>query len=391
MATDSRAIRATTRSRTSTSPKAKDRGGDPALMVTVVTSALLLLGLLMILSASFVSSVESSGSPFVYFKKQVIWAVLGIVAFITFSRLDYRKLRGWGYAGVVVVMLLLLAVLIPGLGSTVGGSSRWLVLGPLSVQPSEIAKLALILFIADVFSRKDPAVVKELSHTMLPVIPVVGILTLLIMAQPDMGTTMIVGVIGFGLLFLAGTPLRYLAVLGGIGGGIAAFGALAEPYRRARVLSFLNPWADPLNTGYQTIQSLIAMGSGGFFGVGIGASRQKWLYVPNAHTDFIYAILGEEIGLLGTLMVLGMFAFFTYLGIRIARQAPDRFGMYIAAGITIWVAFQALVNMGAVTASLPITGVPMPLVSFGGSSLVVTLVGMGILTNIARQSVRSKK
>lgn len=391
MATDSRAIRATTRSRTSTSPKAKDRGGDPALMVTVVTSALLLLGLLMILSASFVSSVESSGSPFVYFKKQVIWAVLGIVAFITFSRLDYRKLRGWGYAGVVVVMLLLLAVLIPGLGSTVGGSSRWLVLGPLSVQPSEIAKLALILFIADVFSRKDPAVVKELSHTMLPVIPVVGILTLLIMAQPDMGTTMIVGVIGFGLMFLAGTPLRYLAVLGGIGGGIAAFGALAEPYRRARVLSFLNPWADPLNTGYQTIQSLIAMGSGGFFGVGIGASRQKWLYVPNAHTDFIYAILGEEIGLLGTLMVLGMFAFFTYLGIRIARQAPDRFGMYIAAGITIWVAFQALVNMGAVTASLPITGVPMPLVSFGGSSLVVTLVGMGILTNIARQSVRSKK
>lgn len=391
MATDSRAIRATTRSRTSTSAKAKDRGGDPALMVTVVMSALLLLGLLMILSASFVSSVESSGSPFVYFKKQVIWAVLGIVAFITFSRLDYRKLRGWGYAGVVVVMLLLLAVLIPGLGSTVGGSSRWLVLGPLSVQPSEIAKLALILFIADVFSRKDPAVVKELSHTMLPVIPVVGILTLLIMAQPDMGTTMIVGVIGFGLMFLAGTPLRYLAVLGGIGGGIAAFGALAEPYRRARVLSFLNPWADPLNTGYQTIQSLIAMGSGGFFGVGIGASRQKWLYVPNAHTDFIYAILGEEIGLLGTLMVLGMFAFFTYLGIRIARQAPDRFGMYIAAGITIWVAFQALVNMGAVTASLPITGVPMPLVSFGGSSLVVTLVGMGILTNIARQSVRSKK
>lgn len=391
MATDSRAIRATTRSRTSTSAKAKDRGGDPALMVTVVMSALLLLGLLMILSASFVSSVESSGSPFVYFKKQVIWAVLGIVAFITFSRLDYRKLRGWGYAGVVVVMLLLLAVLIPGLGSTVGGSSRWLVLGPLSVQPSEIAKLALILFIADVFSRKDPAVVKELSHTMLPVIPVVGILTLLIMAQPDMGTTMIVGVIGFGLLFLAGTPLRYLAVLGGIGGGIAAFGALAEPYRRARVLSFLNPWADPLNTGYQTIQSLIAMGSGGFFGVGIGASRQKWLYVPNAHTDFIYAILGEELGLLGTLMVLGMFAFFTYLGIRIARQAPDRFGMYIAAGITIWVAFQALVNMGAVTASLPITGVPMPLVSFGGSSLVVTLVGMGILTNIARQSVRSKK
>ena len=360
-------------------------------MLGVTVSALLLLGLTMVLSASFAASLANDVSPFFLFQKQAIWAVLGVVAFITFSRLDYRKLKGWGYVGVVAVILLLLAVLIPGLGTTAGGSSRWLVLGPLSLQPSELAKIALILFIADVFSRKDPSLVQELSHTVLPVIPVVGILALLIMAQPDMGTTMIVGVIGFGMLFLAGAPLRYLAVLGGMGAGVAMFGALAEPYRRARVLSFLNPWADPLNTGYQTIQSLIAMGSGGFFGVGIGASRQKWLYVPNAHTDFIYAILGEELGLLGTLMVLGMFAFFTYLGIRIARQAPDRFGMYIATGVTVWVAFQALVNMGAVTASLPITGVPMPLVSFGGSSLVVTLVGVGILTNIARQSVRTKK
>lgn len=389
MAIDSRAIRAGARPRATTARKTKARRVEPALMLTIVTGSLLTLGLLMILSASIVSSLANNESPFLYVKKQAIWAVLGIAAYIAFSRLDYRKLKGWGYVGVVGVMLLLLAVLIPGLGTTAGGSSRWLALGPLSLQPSELAKIALILFIADVFSRKDPKLVQELSHTMLPVIPVVGILALLIMAQPDMGTTMIVGVIGFGMLFLAGAPMRYLAVLGGIGAGIAAFGALAEPYRRARVLSFLNPWADPLNTGYQTIQSLIAMGSGGFFGVGIGASRQKWLYVPNAHTDFIYAILGEELGLLGTFMVLGMFVFFTYLGIRIARQAPDRFGMYIAAGVTIWVAFQALVNMGAVTASLPITGVPMPLVSFGGSSLVVTLVALGILTNIARQSVRS--
>jgi len=389
MATDSRAIRATA-SRSSAANTAA-RHGDPAVMLTVVVSALLLLGLTMILSASFASSLARDISPFLYFKKQVIWAILGIVAFITFSRLDYRKLKGWGYIGVVVVALLLLAVLIPGLGTTAGGSSRWLTFGPLSLQPSELAKIVLILFIADVFSRKDPAAVQELSHTMLPVIPVVGIFALMIMAQPDMGTTMVVGAIGFGLLFLAGAPLRYLGALGGIGLALATFGALAEPYRRARVLSFLNPWADPLNTGYQTIQSLIAMGSGGFFGVGIGASRQKWLYVPNAHTDFIYAILGEELGLLGTFVVLGMFAFLTYLGIRIARNAPDRFGMYIAAGVTIWIAFQALVNMGAVTASLPITGVPMPLVSFGGSSLLVTLVGMGILSNIARQSAAAKK
>ena len=390
MATESRAIRAATRRPTSVT-KTEVRKGDPAVMVTIVVSALLLLGLTMVLSASFASSLANDVSPFLYVKKQAVWAVLGVVAFITFSRLDYRKLKGWGYLGIVVVFVLLLAVLIPGLGTTAGGSSRWLTLGPLSLQPSELAKIALILFIADVFSRKDPDAMQELSHTLLPVIPVLGVLALLIMAQPDMGTTMLVGVIGFGMLFLSGAPLRYLGALGAVGGAVTVFGALAEPYRRARVLSFLNPWADPLNTGYQTIQSLIAMGSGGFFGVGIGASRQKWLYVPNAHTDFIYAILGEELGFLGTVVVLGMFTFLAYLGIRIARNAPDRFGMYIAAGITIWVAFQALVNMGAVTASLPITGVPMPLVSFGGSSLVVTLVGMGILTNIAKQSLKPKR
>lgn len=387
MATDSRTIRAAARPRQSAAVGTRRR--EPATMLTVTISVLLTLGLIMILSASSVSSLEDYGSSFMFFKRQVIWSVIGIVAYITFARLDYRKLKGWGYVLLAGVILMLFAVLVPGLGVTVGGSSRWLALGPLSIQPSELAKIALILFIADVFSRKDPEAVNELPHTLFPVIPAVGLLALLIMAQPDMGTTMLIGTIGFGLLFIAGAPLRYLGAMAALGAPIAAFGALAEPYRRARVLAFLNPWADPLNTGYQTIQSLIAMGSGGFFGVGIGASRQKWLYVPNAHTDFIYAILGEEIGLLGTLTVLGMFAFIAYLGIRIARNAPDRFGMYIAAGVTLWISVQALVNIGAVTASLPITGVPLPLVSFGGSSLVVTLIGMGVLTNVARQSVRS--
>ena len=389
MATDSRSIRASsTRPRAAADKKVVAKRREPASMLMITIAALMLLGLMMVLSASFVSLIHNDGSPFAFLNKQLLWAAIGVAAFATFAKLDYRKLRGWGYFGIAGVVILLLAVLIPGIGSTVGGSSRWIVLGPISIQPSELAKIALILFIADVFSRKDPKAVQQLSHTVLPVIPVVGLLALLVMLQPDMGTTMVIGVIGFGLLFLSGAPLRYILTMGGAGTALAAFMALAEPYRRARVTAFMNPWADPLNTGYQTIQSLIAMGSGGFFGVGIGASRQKWLYVPNAHTDFIFAILGEELGLFGTLMVLGMFAFLTYLGIRIARQAPDRFGMYIAAGITLWVSFQALVNIGAVTASLPITGVPLPLVSFGGSSLVVTLIGMGILTNIAKQSVR---
>jgi cell division protein FtsW len=215
-------------------------------------------------------------------------------------------------------------------------------------------------------------------------LPVTGLLAGLVMAQPDLGTTVILGVIGFGMLFVAGAPLRYLIPFAGAGIGLAGLAAVAAPYRRARLLAFLDPWKDPLEGGYHTIQSLIALGSGGWFGVGLGASRQKWLYVPNAHTDFIYSILGEETGVLGTLAVLGMFAFLTYLGIRIARAAPDRFGTLIAAGITLWIASQALINIGAVTATLPVTGVPLPLVSFGGSSLVVSLIAMGILTNIAR-------
>jgi cell division protein FtsW len=338
----------------------------------------------MILSASSVTSFESYGSSFLFFRKQVLWAVIGLVGFLFFARLDYRRLRGVGYLGFGAVVIMLVAVLIPNVGITSGGSARWIGTGSFAIQPSELAKLALVLFAADVFSRKDESTLKEFSHTALPMLPVIGILTALVMLQPDLGTTVIIGTIGFGMLFVAGAPLVYLIPVGAVGVGLAGLAAVIEPYRRARLLAFLDPWKDPLDTGYHTIQSLIALGSGGWFGVGLGASRQKWLYVPNAHTDFIYAILGEEMGLLGTFTVLGMFAFLTYLGIRIARAAPDRFGMLIAAGITIWFASQALINMGAVTATLPVTGVPLPLVSFGGSSLVISLIAMGILTSIAK-------
>jgi cell division protein FtsW len=360
--------------------------GHPAVLLGVSVGALVLLGLIMILSASSVTSFANYGSSFLFFKKQALWALVGVAAFVVFARVDYRRLFGVGYVMIAGVALLLIAVLIPGLGVVAGGSARWLGFGTWTFQPSELAKLALVLFAADVFSRKDEKSLGELSHTMLPLIPVLGVLAALVMLQPDMGTTLVLGMIGVGMMFVAGAPLRYLipiSAVGAVGAVGAAFGA---DYRRARLLAFLDPWADPLHTGYQTIQGLLAIGSGGWFGVGLGASRQKWLYIPNAHTDFIYAILGEEMGLLGTLLVLGMFAFIAFIGIKIAKRAPDRFGMLIASGITIWVSFQALVNIGAVTAALPITGVPLPFVSFGGSSLVVTLMAIGILTNIALQS-----
>jgi cell division protein FtsW len=361
------------------------RPGHPSVLLSIAVASLVLLGLVMILSASSVSSFATYGSSFLFFKRQLIWAAIGIVVFVFFVRTDYRRLRGWGYVSYAIAACLLLAVLIPGAGTSVGGSARWLSAGPLSFQPSEIAKLALVLFAADVFSRKKEEKFDSLGHTAVPLLPCLALLAALVMLQPDLGTTLMLGSIGLGLLFVAGAPFRFLAPIFGTSIALTTAAAFAEPYRRARVLAFLNPWADPYNTGYQTIQSLVAMGSGGWFGVGLGASRQKWLYVPNAHTDFIFAILGEEMGLLGTLVVVGLFVFVTWLGIRTARRAPDRFGTLVAAGITIWIAVQALINMGAASGVLPITGVPLPLVSFGGTSLVVSFAAMGVLINIAHR------
>jgi cell division protein FtsW len=387
MATRGTAVRASTRPAAAPT-RAAGRGlrpGHPSVVMTVAVGSLLTLGLIMILSASSVSSFATYGSSFLFFKKQLVWAAIGIVAFGTFAWLDYHRLKGIGYLMLVGVIVLLFAVLIPGVGVVVGGSARWISLGAFSFQPSELAKLALILFAADVFSRKQESSFDSFAHTALPLIPALGILAALVMLQPDLGTTMVLGGIGLGLLFVAGAPMAYVAPIALTGTLLTTVAAFAEPYRRARIFAFLNPWADPFNTGYQTIQSLIAVGSGGWFGVGLGASRQKWMYIPNAHTDFIYAILAEETGLLGTLVVLGLFAFLTYMGIRTARKAPDRFGMLIASGITMWIALQALINIGAVIAALPITGLPLPLVSFGGTSLVVVLAAAGILVNIAYQ------
>lgn len=371
-------------------PSVSAVANHPSVLLPITVGALVVTGLVMVLSASSVSAYANYGSSFLFFQKQILWSVIGVICFLFFSRLDYRRLKGFGYLAFATVVVMLVAVLIPGVGVTAGGSSRWIGVGSFVIQPSEIAKLALILFAADVFSRRDEKSFGDFAHTVLPMLPALGLLALLVMLQPDLGTTVLLGVIGFGLLFVAGAPLRQLIPMGLLGTTVAIGAGLASPYRRVRLLAFMDPWKDPLVTGYHTIQSLIALGSGGWFGVGLGASRQKWMYVPNAHTDFIYAILGEEMGLLGTFAVLGMFAFLTYLGIRIARSAPDRFGMLIASGITIWMASQALVNMGAVTASLPITGVPLPFVSFGGSSLVISLTSMGILTSIARAGKAKK-
>lgn len=371
----------------SAAPLVDRRLGNPYALLVLTSLTMALVGLVMILSASSVEAFRIHGSSFFFFNRQVLGTIAGAVSMVVLSRVDYRRLRAPARPLYGLVLLLLVAVMIPGVGVTRGGSSRWLRAGPVSLQPSELAKLALILLSAHVMERKGRKI-EDLRELAVPVLPAAGAVCLLILLQPDLGTALVCAGAVLVVLYLAGGRVRHLAAIVGIGTLATAGLILGEGYRRARLFSYLDPWADPLNTGYQTIQGQIALGSGGLFGVGLGASRQKWSYVPNAHTDFIYAILGEELGLVGTVAVLLMFLMFCYLGVRIARKAPDRFGFLVAGGITGWIALQALINMGAVTGLLPITGVPLPLISFGGSSLTITMAAIGILLSIARTGGR---
>jgi len=346
---------------------------------------LCLLGLMMVLSASSVEALHSYGGAWLFFKRQVVWVALGLVALVVTARADYHRWRVLALPGVVVSGLLLVIVLLPGVGVTAGGSTRWLGFGPLRMQPSELAKLAVLVFAADLLTRRAERV-HERGALVRPLLVVVGVLGGLVMLQPDMGTTIILGLIALTVVFVGGLPLLRMAGLV-VGSAAAAllFG-LVEGYRRARLLAFLDPWKDAGNTGYQVAQSLVALGSGRVTGVGLGGSRAKWGFLPNAHTDFIFAIIGEELGLIGTLLVVVLFVAFTVLGVQAVLRAPDRFGSLVAAGVTGWIAGQALINMGAVTGRLPVTGVPLPFVSFGGSALVVTMAAAGLLMSIARRS-----
>jgi cell division protein FtsW len=278
---------------------------------------------------------------------------------------------------------MLLAVLVPGIGIRVNGSARWLGVGQWRLQPSELAKLALLFFVADLLTRRSSRM-DETRYVVWPVMAAFLGTAALIMAEPDMGTTLVLGSIVFGVLFVAGAPLLTMGKIAALG-AVGSFGmAVLEPYRWRRMTAFRHPFADAGNTGYQSAQGLLALGSGKVTGVGLGASRASWGFLPNPHTDFIFAIIGEQTGLLGSLLVISLFAAFAFLGVRAALRAPDRFGMLLAAGITSWIVGQAVINVGAVVGLLPVTGVPLPFVSFGGSSLVIAMGAVGILLNVAR-------
>ena len=354
------------------------------VVLAVVVALLCLIGLVMVLSASSVQALREDGDSWFYFRRQALWVVAGTAALVVAARVDYRSLRRLGLPMLGVSVALLVAVLVPGFGITVGGSSRWLGVGSWRMQPSELAKVSLLFFGADLLARlgNRPDTARRALRVMLAAFATVAIL---VMLQPDLGTTLVAGAMVLCLLHVSGAPLRSVFTLVVSGAAAAFVLGMAEPYRRERLLSFLNPWADAGNTGYQVVQSLVGLGTGEVTGVGVGASRAKWGFLPNAHTDFIFSIIGEELGLIGSLTVLGLFAVFALVGIRVALRAPDRFGMLLGAGITAWVISQAFINIGAVVGVLPVSGVPLPFVSFGGTSLVLLMGAVGVLLNIAGQ------
>ncbi|MBW3662189.1 MAG: putative lipid II flippase FtsW [Actinobacteria bacterium] len=370
-------------------PQRGARWTSEAIALTTVVGALTVIGLVMSFSASFVDAAET-GDPFGVFLRQLLWAGVGVPVFLIAANLDHGVWRRLSWLLMAGALGGLVAVL-TGLGITEGGSTRWLALGPLVVQPSEITKLATVLWLADVFTRKraqgiDPST--DPRHAFLPAVPLLVVLSVLVMAQPDLGTTLLLGLIVGLVLLVEGAPLRHMGTLFVAGGTFALVAAVAAPYRFARIAGWLDPEADPLGNGYQLLQSMYALGSGGWFGLGLGSSRGKWNFVPNPETDFIFAIIGEELGVVGAVLVLTLFAAIVVLGLRVARTARDPFGRTVAFVVTGWITGQALVNVAAVTGLLPITGVTLPLVSVGGSSLVSTLLALGILVAIARARAR---
>jgi cell division protein FtsW len=355
------------------------------LFLLAVVVVLNLIGLVFVLSASAVTALYEYGSSWYHFKRQLIWVGLGSVAMVGVLRIDYHRWRARTNLLLLGAGALMVAVLVPGLGVNVNGSSRWLGYGFARIQPSEFAKLAVLLWVADLLARRADKV-GNWRVTLLPVLVVFGSFAALLMLQPNLGTTIILGSIVFFMLYVSGVAAKPLVGTFAIGGVLATMAATLESYRRRRLLGFVDPWKNVANTGYQTIQAQVAISHGGVVGSGLGQSRAKYGFLPFAHTDFIYAIIADETGLLGALIVVALFIALGVAGIRTAMRAPDRYGMLLATGITGWLLIQAFVNIGAVVGVLPITGVPLPFVSFGGSSLVVTMAAMGLLLNVARQA-----
>jgi cell division protein FtsW len=359
---------------------------DSVLLATV--AALVAIGLIMIYSASSATAEATYHDNAYYLKRQALWLLVALVFAFFAYRIDYRKLRKLAPVGIGLAFVALVGVLVPHVGQISGGSRRWLGAGAISFEPSECAKIALVVFLAAKLSTVGERA-RSLVRGVVPCLFVSCALAVPILLEPDMGTASLLVFTAFGMLFCAGARLEHLAMcaLSMLPVVLLAIGSSA--YKRARIFAFLDPWKDPQNTGFHIVQSLLALGSGGVLGLGLGASRQKFFYLPEQYTDFIFAILGEELGLLGALGVIALFVIFAFRAVRIALAAPDRFGLLLALGCTLLIVIQAFVNIGVVTSSWPVTGVPLPFVSFGGTSLSVSLVAVALIVNVGRRRASS--
>jgi cell division protein FtsW len=349
------------------------------------TGLLLVLGMLMVLSASSVLSYNlNHGNQYAIFYRQLIWVAVGLPMAYVASRMTPRHFRMLAYVALLGSVFLLMLTYIPHLGKNVNGNTNWLNLGgPLQIQPSEFAKLALVMWCADLYARKQK-LLTQWKHLLVPMVPVCGLVIALIVGQHDLGTALVLMAVMIGMIWVVGAPTRlFVALIGGMG-AIAAFFVKQASYRMQRVVNFTDPFADPTAAGWQAYHAFYALSTGGWWGVGIGNSRQKWGNLPEAHTDFIFAVIGEELGLIGSLTVLALFLTLAYAGVRIATRATEPFVRYAAAGITVWIMAQTLVNLGAVIGLLPIVGIPLPLLSYGGSALLPTLIAIGMLLSFAK-------
>jgi len=351
----------------------------------IVTFTLLAVGLIMVYSASAVWADYKFNDSFFFAKRQMLFAGVGIVAMFFIMNIDYWTWRTWAKVILIICFVLLILVLIPGIGNVRNGSRSWIGVGAFSVQPSEFMKIAMIAFLAKFLSENQKAIT-SFKQGLFPSLGLVFLAFGLIMLQPDLGTgTVMVGT-SVVVIFIAGARISHFVGLGLL--GVAGFVGLiiSAPYRMKRITSFLDPWQDPLGSGFQMIQSLYAIGPGGLFGLGLGQSRQKFFYLPEPQTDFIFAILAEELGFIGGSLILLLFSLLLWRGIRIALGAPDLFGTFLATGIIAMIAIQVMINIGVVTGLMPVTGITLPFLSYGGSSLTLMLMAVGVLLNISRHS-----
>jgi cell division protein FtsW len=352
---------------------------DSQLLI-LVTLALVAFGLVMVYSATSASAAIGNGNSTGYLERQGVYALLGLAMMTLAARTYYRSWRRFAPGLVVGALFLCLAVL--AIGAQVNGARRWIAVGPVVFQPSELAKVAIVIWTAAFLARRPAP--QRLGELARPLGLLVGLFCVLVLVEPDLGTAIAIVVMVGAMLLVAGTPLPTLGAAGAIVGAAGLLAIWLEPYRRARVFSFLDPWHDPQGAGFQTVQALIGLGSGGIFGRGLGQGIQKIHYLPEAHTDMIAAVIGEELGLVGLAALAAGYCAFGYAGLRLALRCRDPFGKRLAAGVTALVCGQAIINLAAVLGVAPLTGIPLPLVSYGGSSLVVDLLAAGILLNIAR-------